>query len=181
MRFHPVKGLATAGAVAAILTAAACSSTSSASSAPPATSAPATSAPAATSTAGGAGGTSSSAQAQIKTNFEKFFATSTPTSVRVTLLQNGAAFSGAIGAFAGSPLASNVSAKVTSVTLTSPTKATVKYDLVAAGQSVASNTAGTAVLENGTWKVGDASFCGLLGQAGSILNIKVPAACKSAG
>jgi hypothetical protein len=55
----------------------------------------------------------------------------------------------------------------------------VKYNLIASGQSVLSDTPGTAVLQDGVWKVGDASFCGLLSEAGPILNIKVPAACSS--
>jgi hypothetical protein len=54
----------------------------------------------------------------------------------------------------------------------------VKYNLVAAGQTVPST--GTAVLQGGVWKVGDSSFCGLLSEAGPLLNIKVPAACSSA-
>jgi hypothetical protein len=35
-----------------------------------------------------------------------------------------------------------------------------------------------AVLENGVWKVGDASFCGLLKEGSSLLNIPLPSACK---
>ena len=189
MRFHPAKGLATAGAIMAILTATACSSTSSTSSStpPPASAAttPAagsTSASASASGTGSAGGngTSTGAEAQIKANWEKFFASSTPTSERVALLQNGSAFSSAITDLTSSPLASGLSATVTSVTLTSATQATVKYNLAAGGQTVQTGATGTAVLEGGVWKVGDASFCGLLTEAGSLLNIKVPAACSSA-
>jgi hypothetical protein len=66
------------------------------------------------------------------------------------------------------------------VTLTSATKATVKYDLTAAGTSVASGQSGTAVLQGGTWKVGDDVFCGLLKEAAPLMNITVPAACNSA-
>jgi len=66
------------------------------------------------------------------------------------------------------------------VTLNSPTKATVKYDLSAAGATVASGATGSAVLENGTWKVGDDVFCGLLKQGAALLKITVPAACNSA-
>jgi hypothetical protein len=73
-----------------------------------------------------------------------------------------------------------VSSKVDSVTLDSATKATVKYDLTAAGQTVASGQTGTAVLENGTWKVGDDIFCGLLKEGAALLNITVPAACNTA-
>ncbi|MGH3279266.1 MAG: hypothetical protein ACRDNW_09025 [Trebonia sp.] len=68
-----------------------------------------------------------------------------------------------------------------SVTLNSATKATVKYNLSALGQSVAKGQKGTAVLQNGTWKVGDDVFCGLLTEAKSAGVITaVPAACSSA-
>jgi hypothetical protein len=191
MRFHPAKGLATTTAIAAILMATACSTSSSSSSSSPAASAPAASASSAaatpttassggTSTGSTGGGTSGTAEAQIKANWEKFFSSSTPNSERVALLQNGTTFSSAITSLSSSPLAAGLSAVVTSVTLTSATQATVKYNLVAAGQAVQSGATGTAVLENGVWKVGDASFCGLLTEAGSLLNIKVPAACSSA-
>jgi hypothetical protein len=189
MRFHPAKGLATAGAIVAILVAAGCSSNSSTSSTPPAASSAATtpaagstsSAGAASASAGSTGstGTSSGAQAQITANWEKFFSSSTPTSERVALLQNGSTFSSAITALSSSPLAAGLSATVTSVTVTSATQATVKYNLATGGTTVQTGATGTAVLEGGVWKVGDASFCGLLSEAGSLLNIKLPAACKS--
>ena len=83
-------------------------------------------------------------------------------------------------AFAASPLASAVSSKVDSVTLTSATQASVKYDLTAAGATVANGQTGTAVLQDGTWKVGDDVFCGLLKEGASLMNITVPAACNSA-
>jgi hypothetical protein len=54
----------------------------------------------------------------------------------------------------------------------------VKYNLTAAGQSVASGATGVAVLEEGVWKVGDSSFCGLLKEGSSFLNIPLPSACK---
>lgn len=180
MRFHdmarriliaPALGLALAAAMTA------CSSGSSPTT-PPATSPSATGAGSASATAGGG---SSSATSQITANWEAFFSSSTPDSKRVELLQNGEKFAAAVTAFSKSPLASAVSAKVDSVTMTSATQAKVKYDLTAAGTSVASGATGVAVLENGVWKVGDASFCGLLKQGSTILNIPVPSACKSAG
>jgi hypothetical protein len=173
----PALGLALAAAVAA------CSSGgSSTSTTPPATS-PATTPATNTSSATPATGSSGSAAAiaAIKANWAAFFSSSTPDSKRVELLQNGQTFASAVSAFSKSPLASAVSAKVDSVTVTSPTQATVKYDLTAAGTSVASGATGNAVLQDGTWKVGDGSFCGLLQEGSSILSIPVPAACKSAG
>jgi hypothetical protein len=184
MRFHysrvhrfylaPAVGLVFALAITA------CSSSGSSSSST-ATSAPAaTTSAAATSSATASAAAGGSATAQITANWEAFFNPATPNSKRVQLLENGAQFAAAINAFSASPLAQSVSSKVDSVSVTSSTKANVKYDLSAAGTSVASGQTGTAVLQNGTWKVGDEVFCGLLKEGASLLNIKIPAACNSA-
>ncbi len=168
----------------------ACSSGSSSSSSSPGSSASAappsgitSSAPAAPSSpAAGASGGGSSAVSEITTNWQAFFNSATPNSKRVQLLENGAQFASAIKAFSSSPLAAAVSSKVDSVSLTSDTKATVKYDLSALGQTVASGSTGTSVLQDGTWKVGDDVFCGLLSQASQAgITVPVPSACKSAG
>ncbi|MCW2936254.1 MAG: hypothetical protein JWM19_7216 [Actinomycetia bacterium] len=179
MRFHPATGLAIAGAMVVALTATACSSSSSSSSTTPpaATSAsvPASSSASASATGPGTA-TSSGATAQITANWEAFFRSSTPNAKRISLLQNGSAFSSAISGFSSNPLAAGIVAKVNSVTLTSTTQATVKYDLDGpGGTTLLPNQTGTAVLVNGVWQVGDASFCGLLGLAGGTL----PSACKS--
>jgi len=158
--------------LALALAVAACSSSSSPSSSSAASSAPASSAPA--SSAPAAGNTAAAA-AEITTNWEKFFNASTPTSERVALLQNGAAFAVAISGL--SHLVSGLGATVTSVTVTSPTSATVKYNLTASGSTLLSGQTGTAVYENGTWKVGDASLCGLLKL---VPGGSTPTACSSA-
>jgi ABC-type glycerol-3-phosphate transport system substrate-binding protein len=159
--------LAPALALALALAVAACGSSSSSSS----SSAPASSAPASSSSAAG----NSAAVAQITANWEKFFNASTPTSQRVTLLQNGAAFAAAISGL--THLVSGLGATVTSVTVNSPTSATVKYNLTASGSSLLSGQTGKAVYENGTWKVGDASLCGLLKL---VPGGTTPTACSSA-
>jgi hypothetical protein len=161
----PALALALAAAVAACSSS---SSSSSSSSAPAASSAASSSAPAATNTSG--------AVAQITANWEKFFASSTPVSEKVTLLQNGNLFSGAISGLTS--LVSGLGAKVTGVTVNSPTSATVNYNLTSAGTSLLSGQTGTAVYENGVWKVGDASLCGLLKL---VPGGSEPAACSSAG
>jgi hypothetical protein len=183
MRFHysrvhrfylaPAVGLVFALAITA------CSSSGSSSSST-ATSAPAATTSAATASATASAATGGSATAQITANWEAFFNPATPNSKRVQLLENGSEFASAISAFAASPLAKSVTSKVDSVSLTSSTKANVKYDLTAAGTSVATGQTGTSVLQDGTWKVGDDVFCGLLKQGASLLNISVPAACNSA-
>jgi hypothetical protein len=160
------------------------SSSSSPSAASTAASTPASSsAPATSSSPAASGGASSSAVAEITTNWNKFFSSSTPNSERVQLLQNGSTFSSAISAFASSPLAAAVTSKVDSVSLTSSTAATVKYELSAMGTTVTptGGANGMAVLQNGTWKVGDGVFCGLLTEAKSAgVTIPVPSACSSA-
>lgn len=180
MRFHsrvhrfylaPALGLVFALAITA------CSSSGSSSSST-ATSAPAATTSAATASSSAAAG--GSAVAQITANWEAFFNPATPNSKRVQLLENGSEFASAINAFSASPLAQQVSSKVDSVSVTSATKANVKYDLTAAGTSVASGQTGTSVLQDGVWKVGDEVFCGLLKQGASLLNVSVPAACNSA-
>ena len=160
--------LAPALALALALAVAACSSSSSSSS----SSAPASSAPASSSSPAG----NSAAVAQITANWEKFFSASTPTSQRVALLQNGPAFAVAITGL--SHLVSGLGAKVTAVTVTSPTTATVTYNLTAGGSTLLSGQTGTAVYEDGVWKVSDTSLCGLLKL---VPGGSTPAACSSAG
>jgi hypothetical protein len=161
----------------------ACSSSSSSStSAPASSSAPTATATAlGTPTAGSSSGGSAAAVTAIKTNWAEFFNSSTPNSERAQLLQNGSQFAAAITAFSSSPFASAVTSKVDSVTLTSSSQANVKYDLTASGAAVTSGASGTAVLQNGVWKVGDGVFCGLLKLGAPVMNIKVPAVCNSAG
>jgi len=181
MRFHysrvhrlylaPALGLVFALAITA------CSSGGSSSSST-ATSAPAATTSAATASSSAAPG--GSAVAEITANWEAFFNPATPNSKRVQLLENGSQFASAINAFSASPLAQSVSSKVDSVSVTSATKANVKYDLTAAGTPVATGQTGTSVLQDGVWKVGDDVFCGLLKQGASLLNISIPAACNSA-
>jgi hypothetical protein len=113
-----------------------------------------------------------SAQAQIKSAYVKFFSSKTPTAQRVALLQNGSKFKPLVTSFANNPLAKNVSATVSSVTLQGANKAKVVYDVKVAGASLGKQT-GTAVRQNGTWKVGYAGLCKLVALGG-----KTPSACK---
>ncbi len=151
------------------------SSSSSSSSAPASSAAaPASSAAAPASSAASPGG-SSATVSEITTNWNAFFNSSTPNSKRIELLQNGSQFSASVAAFASSPLAAAVSSKVDAVTLDSATKATVKYDLTAMGTTVATGATGSSVLQDGTWKVGDDVFCGLLTEAKSAgMTVPVP-------
>ena len=173
----PALALALALAVAACSSSSSSPSSSAPASSAPASSAPASSAPAASAPASSATG-NSAAVAEITTNWEKFFNSSTPTSERVALLQNGSAFTSAINSLSQLPIASGIGAKVTSVTVNSGTSAIVTYNLVSGSSVLLTGQHGTAVYQDGTWKVGDASLCGLfkLVPGGTL-----PAACNSAG
>jgi hypothetical protein len=183
MRFPPVARriiLAPALALALAASMAACSSSSSSSSsaASSATASSTASSPAASSPAVASASATddAAAVAEITANWEKFFSASTSTSERAALLQNGGSFATAISALAKLPLASGLGSKVTAVTLTSATTAAVTYNIVSGSTSLLSGQKGTSVYQDGTWKVGDPSLCGLIRLTGS-----VPAACNSAG
>jgi hypothetical protein len=157
---------------------AACSSSGNSSGASPSpSSAPSSSAPAVSaSPVSGSGDT-----ATVKANWEAFFNPKTPVAKRVSLLQDGQTFSTVIKAQAGSGLASSASAKVTKVTMVSPSQAKVTYSILLGGQPVLSGRTGVAVKQGGTWKVGVASFCGLLTVENNGKTSGLPAACSSAG
>jgi hypothetical protein len=148
------------------------SSSSGASSSP--SSAPSSSAPASPVS-------SSGATAAITTDWEALFSPKTPVAKRVSLLQDGQTFASVIQSQAGSGLASSATAKVTKVTVVSPSQAKVTYNILLGGQPALSNQSGVAVKQGGTWKVGVASFCGLLTVENGGKTSGLPAACKSAG
>jgi hypothetical protein len=166
------------GALAAGLAACSSSSNSSssgASSSP--SSAPSSSAPASSASPA----SSSGAASTIAANWAAFFNAKTPVAKRVSLLQDGQTFQSIIKSQAGSGLAASATAKVTKVTMVSSTQAKVTYSILIGGQSALANQAGVAVLQDGTWKVGLASFCGLLAVENGGKTSGLPAACKSAG
>jgi hypothetical protein len=113
------------------------------------------------------------AKAEIKSAYQKFFSGKTSIPDRVAVLQDGPKFKALVTSFANNPLAKNVSVVVSSVTLQGQDKAKVVYTVKLGGAGLPEQT-GTAVLQNGTWKVGDASLCRLVALQGS-----TPSVCKS--
>lgn len=157
------------------LSLAACGSSSS-SSTPPASS---SSTPAASpSTSSGSSATAAD-QKEITTNWEAFFNAKTPVAKRVSLLQDGSTFASIIKSQAGSGLAATATAQVTKVTVITSSEAEVTYSILVGGTPELKNQKGTAVLQDGTWKVGVASFCGLLTLENGGSTSSLPAACKS--
>jgi hypothetical protein len=157
-------------ACTACLGVAACSSSTS--SAPPVK-------PSATSTSSASSAVSADEKA-ITANWTAFFDPKTPVAQRVSLLQNGSTFASVISAQAGSSLAASASAQVTKVTVITTSEAAVTYNILVAGTAMLKNQAGSAVYQDGKWKVGDTSFCSLLTLENSGKTSGLPAACKSA-
>jgi hypothetical protein len=160
----PALGLALAATMAACSSSPSTSTSAEPSSAAPASSAASSPAAPASSPASSSSGAAASgnAKAQITANWEAFFNGKTSAAKKISLLQNGQKFATVINAQAGSGLASSAGAKVTAVVVNSATKATVTYDITLSGATALGNQTGTAVYEDGTWKVGDVSFCQLL-------------------
>ena len=123
------------------------------------------------------GGTGSAATAQIKADWQEFFSAKTPVATRISLLQNGSAFASILRSQASSPLAASAASSVSAVKVESPAQASVTYSILLHGTPALKNEPGVAVHQNGTWKVGDQSFCALLILESSG---KAPAACASA-
>src|SRR3954467_6358598 len=102
------------------------------------------------------------AKAEITKNWQTFLHSGTPQATAVALLEKGDTLGPALKKAAAEDKATGGarSAKVVSIEFTSPTQANVNYKLHAAGQVL--NSSGTAVLEDGVWKVSDVTFCTLV-------------------
>ena len=118
------------------------------------------------------GGGANPAVAQIKAAYTGFFTTKTSLAAHVALMQDGEKFKPVIQSFLSDPLAKGVSATVSNVTMQGADAAKVVYSVKVAGISLANQT-GSAVRQDGKWKVADSTLCALVGLSGTM-----PAACK---
>jgi predicted small secreted protein len=112
------------------------------------------------------------AQDKIKTAYETFFSGKSSIPDRVAVLQDGPRFKALVTSFASSPLAKNVTATVGTVTLQGANKAKVTYTVKLGGSALPKQT-GTAVRQDGRWKVGYQGLCKLVALSGT-----TPAACN---
>ena len=100
--------------------------------------------------------------AAITANWVKFFASTSSIDDRVALLEDGESLRAALEQRAQDPLMGQATATVDDVELSGPTQATVTYDVLLSGAVALPKAQGTAVLQDGVWKVGAASFCALV-------------------
>jgi hypothetical protein len=136
--------------------------------------------PASTVTAEPTGG--AAAVAAIAANWKTVFNGKAPLPLRLELLQDGQQVEAFVEAQAKTSFgaaAAGSTATVSSVTITSPSHATVDYEVLLLGTPLLKHQVGMAVLVNGVWKVGIASFCGLTYLEYSKNSPHLPAVCRS--
>jgi len=120
--------------------------------------------------------------AAITANWKTVFNGKAPIPARLALVQDGAQVAAFVQAQAKTSFgaaAAGSSATVSSVAITSPTQATVHYEVLLLGTPLLKNQVGTAVYLDGIWKVAIASFCGLAYLEYPKGSPKLPAACRS--
>lgn len=122
------------------------------------------------------------AVAAITANWKTVFNGKASIPSRLALVENGsqvAAFVEAQAKTSFGAAAAGSTATVKSVTLTSPSQATVHYDVLLLGTPLLKNQVGTAIYLNGIWKVAIASFCGLAYLEYPKGSSQLPAVCRS--
>jgi hypothetical protein len=122
------------------------------------------------------------AVAAITANWKTVFNGKAPIPRRLALVQDGsqvAAFVQAQAKTSFGQAATGSTATVSAVTITSPSQATVHWDLLLLGTPLLKNQVGTAIYQDGIWKVAIASFCGLAYLEYPRGSPKLPAACRS--
>ena len=122
------------------------------------------------------------ALAAITANWKTVFNGKAPIPDRLALVQDGPQVVAFVNAQANTSFgqaAAGSTATVSSVTITSPSQATVHYEVLLLGTPLLKNQVGTAVYLDGTWKVAIASFCGLAYLEYPKNSPKLPAVCRS--
>ncbi|MFB7248528.1 hypothetical protein CW362_23465 [Streptomyces populi] len=114
------------------------------------------------------------AQKEIEQNWEKFFDPSVSAQEKQALLENGDQLAPVLQGFNGDQRGRQVKADVQKIEFTSPTEADVTYTLTLKGATALPNASGTAVEQNGTWKVSAKTLCALVQLSGNASASPVP-------
>ena len=111
---------------------------------------------------GGGGFNAASATSQIKTNWSQFFDSTKSIEQHQAVLQNGSQLRAALQQQLSNPLSHGVSANATTVVIAADHKtAQVTFDILRGSSVLLHNSAGSAVLDQGVWKVSKETFCTL--------------------
>ncbi|WP_280263589.1 hypothetical protein [Nocardia wallacei] len=98
----------------------------------------------------------------VTESYERFFDGATGAEQKMALLENGKAFADTIEAQADSPMAKSTTATVSGVASTGTDHADVNYTILMNGKPALANQQGSAIYQDGGWKVTAATFCALL-------------------
>jgi hypothetical protein len=107
------------------------------------------------------------AEAEIRQNWQKFFDPKTSTEDKQAVLENGDRMGPVLQAFSGDERGGQVQAKVTKVEFTSATGADVTYTLTLKGATALPDASGSAVEQDGTWKLSAKTLCALVQLSGN--------------
>lgn len=107
------------------------------------------------------------AETEIEQNWQKFFDPETSLKDKQTVLENGDRMAPVLQAFSGDERGGQVQAQVSEIEFTSPTEANVTYDLTLKGATALPDASGTAVEQDGTWKVSAKTLCALVQLSGN--------------
>jgi hypothetical protein len=117
----------------------------------------------------------------ITANWKTVFNGKAPIPTRLALVQDGpqvAAFVQAQAKTSFGSAATGSTATVSSVTIMSPSQATVHYEVLLLGTPLLKNQVGTALYLDGVWKVAISSFCGLAYLEFPKGSPQLPAVCR---
>ncbi|MEG3629196.1 hypothetical protein [Streptomyces poriticola] len=114
------------------------------------------------------------AEAEVRENWQTFFDPETTLEEKQLLLENGEQMAPVLEAFSGDERGGQVEAEVTGVEFTSPTEADVTYTLTLQGATALPDASGTAVEQNGIWKVSANTLCALVQLSGNGTASPVP-------
>ncbi|MET9409929.1 hypothetical protein ABZX90_29790 [Streptomyces sp. NPDC002935] len=114
------------------------------------------------------------AEKEIKQNWEKFFDPAVSTKDKQAVLENGDQMAQVLQGFNGDQRGQQVKANVEKIEFTSPTDANVTYTLTLKGATALPNASGTAVEQDGTWKVSVNTLCALVQLSGDASSSAAP-------
>ncbi len=101
------------------------------------------------------------AEEGVRDAWERFFAPESSVEDRTELVENGDQYGLMVEAFAVDPRASLLRSRVAAVEFADDLRATVSYALLSEGGTAATDLTGTAVLQDGKWKLSLATLCSL--------------------
>jgi len=99
------------------------------------------------------------AEAEVRKAWTDFFSPGTSVKNKAALVENGWQYELMVRGFAEDKRASRLRAHADSVTFTSATDVRVDYTLLLDGKALRPDGPGTAVLQDGTWKISFRTLC----------------------